>query len=140
MPIKKGDRIKVEYEGTLDDGSVFDSSEGKEPLEFKVGSDQIIEGFEKAVMGMEEGEEKEFRVSAAEAYGETNPELMEEVPRDQFPEGELRAGTMLVAKLEDGSEIPATIAGVSDSTVTVDFNHPLAGKALNFKIKILKIE
>ncbi len=140
MSVKKGDKVAVEYKGTLDDGDVFDSSEGGEPLEFVIGSGEIIPAFEDAVLGMEEGEEKDFRIEAADAYGEHDPNLVEEVPRETLPEGDIKPGIMLVAQLEDGTEIPATIAEVGKETAKIDFNHPLAGKALNFHIKLIKIE
>ena len=140
MSVKKGDKVAVEYKGTLDDGDVFDSSEGGEPLEFVIGSGEIIPAFEDAVLGMEEGEEKDFRIEAADAYGEHDPNLVEEVPRETLPEGDIKPGIMLVAQLEDGTEIPATIAEVGEETAKIDFNHPLAGKALNFHIKLIKIE
>ncbi len=140
MPVKKGDKVKVEYTGTLDDGEVFDSSEGQDPLEFTVGSGEIIPAFEDAVMEMEEGEEKDFRIKAEDAYGEHDQKLIEEIPRDNLPEGDIKPGVMLVAQLEDGTEIPATIVKVNEDMVKIDFNHPLAGKALNFHIKLVKIE
>ena len=140
MAVKQGDKVKVEYTGTLDDGEIFDSSEGHEPLEFVIGSGEIIPAFEDAVLGMEVGEEKDFRIEAADAYGEHDPHLVEEVPRDQLPEGEIAPGVMLVAQLENGTEIPATIVEVADGVVKIDFNHPLAGKALNFHIKLVGIE
>ncbi len=139
MSVKKGDRVAVEYTGTLDDGEIFDTSEGQEPLEFTIGSGEIIPAFEDAVMNMEEGDEKDIRIEAADAYGEHDPKLVEEIPRDQLPEGEIAPGVMLVAQLENGQEIPATIVEVGEDTVKIDFNHPLAGKALNFHIKLVKI-
>jgi len=140
MSVKKGDKVAVEYRGTLDDGEIFDSSEGHEPLEFTIGSGEIIPAFEDAVMGMKEGDEKDFRIEAADAYGEHDPKLVEEIPRDQLPDGEIAPGVMLVAQMENGQEIPATIAEVGENTVKIDFNHPLAGEALNFHIKLVKIE
>lgn len=140
MSVKEGDKVKVEYTGTLDDGEVFDSSEGNEPLEFVIGSGEIIPAFEDAVLGMEVGEEKDFRIEASDAYGEHDPKLVEEVPRDQLPDGDIAPGVMLVAQLENGTEIPATIVEVDNDIVKIDFNHPLAGKALNFHIKLVNIE
>jgi FKBP-type peptidyl-prolyl cis-trans isomerase 2 len=140
MPVKKGDKVSVEYTGTLDNGEVFDSSEGREPLVFTIGSGEIIPAFEEALMDMNEGDEKEFRISAENAYGAHDPALVEEIPRDNLPEGDIAPGVMLTAQLENGTEIPATIVEVGDDTVKIDFNHPLAGESLNFHIKLLKIE
>ncbi|MHA1362598.1 MAG: FKBP-type peptidyl-prolyl cis-trans isomerase [Candidatus Freyarchaeota archaeon] len=138
MPVKKGDRVKVEYIGMFDDGTVFDSSEGKSPLEFEAGSGQIIKGFDEAVIGMEKGEEKEFKIEPKNAYGERNPELVRKIPRDQLPP-EAQAGMLLMLRTPDGMQIPAEITEVTDEEVTIDLNHPLAGKNLNFKIKIVDI-
>lgn len=141
MIVKTGDRVKVDYIGTLDDGSVFDSSEdhGK-PLEFEVGSGDVIKGFNDAVLGMKEGGEKEFALLPAQAYGQHDPTLVQRVSRDVFPqEADLVAGLLFEAGLPTGEKVPATIAEVNDETVTVDLNHPLAGKTLNFKIKLRKI-
>ncbi|MBN2111926.1 peptidylprolyl isomerase [Candidatus Woesearchaeota archaeon] len=142
MPVKKGDKIKVEYEGKLDDGTVFDSTgkHGGEPLEFEAGAGSVIKGFDNAVIGMKKGDEKEINLKPAEAYGEPNEQLVKKVPRSQFPEKmELKAGTMLALRAPNGMQIPAKITEVSDSEVTIDLNHPLAGKNLNFKIKIVGI-
>ncbi len=140
MSVKKGDKVKVEYTGTLDDGTVFDTSEGREPLEFEVGSGQIIKGFDDAVIGMKKGEEKEIKISPSEAYGEVNPELIKKIPKDNLPPGqEPQPGMMLVLGTPDGRRIPAKITEVTDKDVTIDLNHPLAGKTLNFKIKVVDI-
>jgi FKBP-type peptidyl-prolyl cis-trans isomerase 2 len=138
MPIKKGDKIKVEYEGTFEDGTVFDSSKYHGPLEFEVGCGQIIPGFEDAVVGMESGDEKEFGLSPNDAYGDYDPELMHKVPRDQIPVN-VTPGTILVATLPNGLQAPVKVVEVTEEWVTIDMNHPLAGKKLNFKIKILDI-
>jgi FKBP-type peptidyl-prolyl cis-trans isomerase 2 len=139
MAITKGNKIKVEYTGTLEDGSTFDTSVGKEPLEFEVGSGQLIKGFDDAVMGMEKGQEKEITLTPENAYGAVNPELSKKVPRSQLPEGpEPQAGMMLAVSLPTGQQIPAKIIAVDDTEVTIDLNHPLAGKTLKFKIKIVE--
>lgn len=141
MPVKKGNKVKVEYEGTLEDGTVFDSTEKHgEPLEFEVGSGQLIPGFDKAVLGMKKGEEKEFRLEPAEAYGEHNPKLMKKIPRSQLPQNEeLKAGMTLMLTLPNGMQFTANVTDIDEETVTLDLNHPLAGKVLNFKIKLLGI-
>ncbi len=139
MAIKKGDKIKVEYTGSLDDGMVFDSSEKHGPLEFEAGSGQVIPGFDNAVIGMSKGEEKEVKIKCADAYGEPSPEAVQQVPKENFPKDqEIKAGMLLVMNLPNGMKIPAKIMKVENETVTVDFNHPLAGKDLTFKIKIVE--
>jgi FKBP-type peptidyl-prolyl cis-trans isomerase 2 len=142
MPIKTGDKIKVDYTGSLEDGTVFDTSEGKQPLEFEVGSGQIIKGFDEAVVGMEVGQEKEINLKSEQAYGEPNPQLVQKIPKEQIPkppEGqEIQPGMTLAVALPNGQKMPAKITEVSDSEVTLDLNHPLAGKNLKFKIKIVE--
>tara|TARA_Y100000310_G_scaffold70474_1_gene66141 strand:- start:2805 stop:3335 length:531 start_codon:yes stop_codon:yes gene_type:complete len=138
--VKPGDTVKVEYTGTLDDGSIFDTSEGRDPLEFKVGEGQMIPGFDTAVIGMKIGQEKEIKLEPSEAYGDPNPALIQEVPRDDIPiEEELKPGTLLAVTVPNGNQVPATITEVTDETVTIDVNHPLAGQTLNFKIKVVDI-
>jgi len=143
MPIKNGDKVKVDYTGTLEDGTVFDTSEGKQPLEFEVGSGQLIKGFDTAVVGMEKGDEKEITLQPAEAYGEPNPQMMQKVPKDKLPappDGqELKVGMMLAVGMPNGQQMPAKIAEVTDTEVIIDINHPLAGKVLNFKIKVVDV-
>ena len=124
----------------LEDGTVFDSSEKHDkPLEFEVGTKKLIPGFEKAVIGMEVGEEKEIKLQPEEAYGSPKPEMIKEVPREQLPKEELKPGMMLAVGLPDGRQLPAKIAEVKDETVMIDLNHPLAGKVLIFKIKLLEV-
>jgi peptidylprolyl isomerase len=138
--VKKGDKVKVEYTGKLADGSVFDSSEGKAPLCFEVGSKQVIPGFDKEVEGMKKDEEKTFKIKCKEAYGERNEELKQEVPRDKLPkEQEPKEGMMLVMQSPEGQQIPAKIVKVTDEKVTIDINHPLAGQDLTFTVKIVGI-
>jgi len=140
MAIKKGDKVKVDYTGTLEDGTVFDTSEGKQPLEFEAGSGQLIKGFDDAVIGMEQGEEKEIKISPEEAYGDIKPELLKKIPKEQLPkEPEPKAGMTLLMKTPDGKQFPAKITEVGESEITIDLNHPLAGKTLNFKFKIVGI-
>ncbi|MEK6963995.1 MAG: peptidylprolyl isomerase [Nanoarchaeota archaeon] len=143
MSIKKGDHIQVQYTGTLEDGSVFDSSEKHEgdPLSFEVGSGQIIKGFDDAVMGMEKGQEKMIEIKSLEAYGDVNPELVRKIPKEHVPNhDQIKPGMALVFGTPDGQQFPARIVEMSDTEVTVDLNHPLAGKTLTFKIKIVAIE
>ena len=141
MPVKKGDKVKVEYEGTLNDGTVFDSTEKHgEPIEFEVGSGQLIPGFEDAVEGMEKGEEKMVTIEPKEAYGDSNPKLIKTIPKENLPRNdELQAGMVLMLNLADGMQFTAQVQEVTEETITIDLNHPLAGKTLNFKIKILDV-
>ena len=141
MTVKTGDKVKIEYTGTLDDGTIFDSSaDHGNPLEFEVGSGQVIKGFDDAILGMNEGEEKQFSIEPAEAYGEHDPTLVQKVPREIFPQdAELVPGLLFEAGLPTGEKVPATITDVQGGIVSVDLNHPLAGKKLNFKIKVSTI-
>lgn len=141
--VKQGDQVKLDYEGSLDDGEIFDTSthgDHSHPLEFEVGAGQVIPGFDKAVIGMKKGEEKSFIISSKEAYGESKKELIQEVPKDNLPkEQELKAGMVLMAGTPDGRQFPVKVVEVEKNIVKIDLNHPLAGKNLHFKIKILEI-
>ncbi len=141
MEIKQGDTVKIEYTGTLDDGTVFDSTADHDtPLEFQVGSGHVIKGFDEAVLGMSLGQEKQFRILPADAYGEHDFGLVQKVPRQAFPSDvELSVGLLFEAGLPTGETVPAKITQIDGDTVSVDLNHPLAGKALNFKIKITSV-
>jgi len=138
LTAKNGDKVKIEYTGTLEDGTIFDSSaDHGNPLEFEVGSGQVIKGFDDAILGMKEGEEKQFSIEPADAYGEHDPTLVQKVPREIFPQdAELVPGLLFEAGLPTGEKVPATITDVQGGIVSVDLNHPLAGKKLNFKIKV----
>ncbi len=139
--VKKGDTVKVEYIGKLEDGTVIDSSDQHDkPLEFTAGEGQLIKGFDDAVMGMEEGEEKEVTITPDEGYGDHNPELVRDMPRNIFPEDQkLEKNMVYILNLPDGRKIPVRISDFSEESVTVDLNPPLAGKTLIFKIKLLEI-
>jgi len=140
MTVKKGDKIKIDYTGTFDNGEVFDSSEGKQPLEFEVGSGMVIKGFDDGVVGMKEGEEKKIKLESKDAYGDVNPQLVKKVPRDKLPEGqEPKEGMMLGVGMPNGQQVPAKITKVGAKEITIDLNHPLAGKTLNFNLKLVKI-
>lgn len=140
MKVKKDDTIRVHYKGTLTDGQLFDSSEGREPLEFTVGSGQVIPGFDSAVLDMEIGEEKAFAIPSDEAYGGRDERLIQEVGKDQIPE-ELQpeVGMMLSSTLPNGEQIPVKVTEVADQSITIDANHPLAGEDLKFEIKLVEI-
>lgn len=142
MTAKTGDRVKIEYTGTLDDGTVFDSNVDQGSLlEFEVGGGQVIKGFDDAIIGMREGEEKQFSISPSDAYGEHDPTLIQKVPKEVFPsDAELAPGLLFEAGLPTGEKVPATITAIEEGIVIVDLNHPLAGKRLNFKIKLSGIK
>lgn len=141
MPIKNGDTIKVHYRGTLSDGTEFDSSEGREPLEFTMGQGMLIPCFEAAVMGKEKGDKVTVTIPPAEAYGEHDPQQMIPVEREQFPkEMELERGMVIQLQGPDGSVFDTIIFEVGDKEVMLDANHPLAGQALTFEIEVLEIK
>ena len=142
MTIKEGSVVKVDYTGKFTDGNIFDSSEkhGK-PLEFQIGAGQVIPGFEDAIKEMSVGDEKEINLKATEAYGERNDELLKKVPRENLPPTpDPEVGMVLGVGAPDGRQFPATITEVSEKEVTIDLNHPLAGKDLNFKLKLLDVK
>ena len=139
--VENGKTVTVHYTGTLDDGSVFDSSEGKDPLKFVVGEGKVIKGFDDAVKEMNVGEEKDIHIPCKEAYGEQKADLIKKVPSEQLPkEQKPEVGMVLGVGLPNGQQIPARIVEVADSEVTIDLNHPLAGKDLNFKLKVEAVE
>ncbi|MBN41209.1 MAG: peptidylprolyl isomerase [Chloroflexi bacterium] len=138
--VKQGDNVKVHYTGKLLDGSVFDSSEGRDPLEFTVGTGQMIAGFDKGVVGMVLDEQKEITIPPEEAYGIYDPEKIIEVPNDQFPEDlSLEVGMQISASQPDGSPIPFTVKEIGEQNVTLDGNHFLAGKDLIFSVTLVSI-
>jgi len=140
MKAQKGHKVKVHYTGTLDDGEKFDSSEGREPLEFELGVGQVIKGFDEGVLGMSVNDEKHIKIPAKDAYGEHDPKLRTDVPREAFPQDqEPKEGMQLMVTLPTGHQQPAVIANVSKDFITLDLNHPLAGKNLNFKVKLVHI-
>ena len=137
---KAGDTVKIHYTGKLDDGTQFDSSAGREPLEFQVSSGQVIPGFDKAVEGMTVGDSKEIRIEAAEAYGERQDQLIQEVPKSALPdEIDPAVGMALQSRSPEGQVMQMTITDVQSESITVDANHPLAGQALNFEIELVAI-
>lgn len=138
---KKGDTVRMHYKGTLSDGSVFDSSEGREPLQFTIGAGQIIPGLEQAVEGMGAGDEKTVTIPAAEAYGDYQPQARQGIPRDQIPDNiPLQVGGRLQVQTPEGRAVPVTVTEISDEVVVLDANHPLAGKDLTFAVEIVDVE
>jgi len=137
---KQGDCVKVHYQGSLDDGQVFDSSQDREPLEFTIGEGRVIAGFEDAVVGMTPGEEKSVRIPCAEAYGPRREDMVAVFNSGQFPENLAPAvGQILQLKRDDGMLIQVMVTDVTDDQVTLDANHPLAGKDLIFDLKLVEI-
>lgn len=136
--MNQGAKVKVHYTGTLNDGKIFDSSDGREPLEFEIGASQVVPGFENGIKEMKLNEEKTIRIKPSEAYGEKNPELIKEIPRNKFPP-EVQVGGHLILKGPEDRQIPAIVKEVKEDSVTIDFNHPLAGKELTFKVKVVGI-
>jgi len=138
---KNGDTVQVNYTLKLADGTVIESSAGREPLEFTLGAGQVIPGFEKAVFGMKVGEKKTVTIPVDEAYGPRRDDLVGELPREKLPSGLTpEVGQQLVMTRPDGEKVIVTITSVSDNTVMVDANHPLAGKDLTFEIELVKIK
>jgi peptidylprolyl isomerase len=137
---KTGDTVTVQYTGTLEDGTVFDSSQNREPLTFTIGSGDLIPGFEKAVVGMEPGQTRTATFAPDEAYGERSDELVFSIPRDQLPdEVDPEVGDRLEAKDPDGNRFTVSVAALDGDTVTLDANHPLAGRDLTFEIELVEI-
>ncbi len=137
----EGNVACVHYKGSLESGEVFDSSFDREPIEFVVGSGQLIKGFDKAVVGMKVGDKKNISLLPAEAYGDRDERRIQTVPRAMLPkEPDPQPGMMLVIKTPTGQNLPAKIDKVEKDIVTIDFNHPLAGKNLKFEIQIVGIK
>ena len=138
--VKNGDKVKVHYHGRLTTGETFDSSAGREPLEFEVGSGMVIKGFDDGVTGMKVGEKKTINIPADEAYGQKNQEMIIEYPREQFPPHiELKVDEQLVMSSANGQQFQVKIAEIKDDVVLLDANHPLAGEDLTFDLELVEI-
>lgn len=136
-----GTTVHIHYTGRLNDGSVFDTSEGRDPLAFEMGSGQVIPGLDKGMRGMAVGDKKTIEIACAEAYGEHFAEGVQVVPRDQLPpEMEPQIGMQLQANSPDGQTVMFVITAVDDANVTVDANHPLAGKDLTFDVELVAVK
>ena len=137
---KKGDTVKVHYVGRLENGEQFDSSEGREPLEFTIGENQVIPGFENGVLGLVEGEKTIVKIQPEDAYGPHYDEMIITVERSKFPDGVVpEPGQKFQLKQPDGQVFVVTVTDIDDEMVTLDGNHPLAGMILNFEIELIKI-
>ncbi len=137
---KQGDTVSIHYTGTLDDGSVFDSSDGGEPISFTIGAGDVIAGFDEAVLGMSVGDRKTTTIQPENAYGDHHEELIMKVDRSQVPpDTELGIGDVLEVGLSDGEAATVVVVELDPSTVTLDANHPLAGKALTFALELVSI-
>lgn len=140
LVVSEGKSVKVDYTLKVD-GKVVDSSKGRGPLQFKVGSHEVVPGFEKSVMGMKVGEKKSFKVSPEDGYGAQNPKAIQNVPRKELPADLTpKAGMTLYAQAKNGQRFPVRIMEVRKDDVVMDFNHPLAGKTLDFDVEVLDIK
>ncbi len=136
-----GSKVQVHYTGRLDNGEIFDSSEGREPLAFTVGEGQVIEGFDAAVMGMSVGETKTVKIPCDEAYGPHSEDMVLNIARSEVPEGiNPEVGDQLSLRDQAGRIVPVVVSAVSDTQITLDANHPLAGEDLTFDITLVSIE
>lgn len=137
---KEGDTVQVHYTGKLKDGTVFDTSDEREPLSFKIGEQRVIPGFEEAVVGMEPGDTKTEELPPGQAYGEHREDMVMELERDQLPDNlEPKVGQQLQLRMQNGQEVPVVITELAEESVTIDANHPLAGKDLVFEIELVEI-
>jgi FKBP-type peptidyl-prolyl cis-trans isomerase 2 len=140
MAAKQGDTVKVHYTGKLEDGTVFDTSRSRHPLQFTIGKGQVIQGFEQAVAGMNLGESKTATIPVDQAYGSRRDDMIVTVKRDQFPpEVNPNVGQRLELEQENNQSILVTVTNVTDANITLDANHPLAGKALTFELELVGI-
>lgn len=136
---QNGDTVLVHYTGKLDDGTVFDSSQGREPLEFTLGSGQVIPGFDDAVSGMEPGSSREITIPADQAYGARRDELLLQVDRSQFPDGADPQVGQQFQMSQGGQTVVVNVTDVEADHVTLDANHPLAGQDLTFELELVEV-
>jgi len=137
---KEGDTVQVHYTGKLKDGTVFDTSQDREPLSFTIGEQRVIPGFENAVVGMEPGDTKTEELAPEQAYGEHREDMVMELDRDQLPDNlDPKVGQQLQLRMQNGQEVPVVITELGEESVTIDANHPLAGKDLVFEIELVEI-
>jgi len=137
---RKGDKVRVHYTGKLEDGSVFDTSEQDAPLEFTLGRGEVIPGFDQAVLGMTPGQSKTATIPATEAYGPHHEEMVAELSREHLPDDlDAEIGDQLQLRMTDGHDLVVLVRDTSEDSITVDANHPLAGKDLTFSIELVEI-
>ena len=137
---KPGDTVRMHYTGNLADGTQFDSSKGRDPLEFQLGSGQIIPGLDRGVTGMEVGDTKTVVIEPSDAYGDRDPGRVQAVPREQIPDDiPVEPGTQLQMQTPDGQTMPVVVADADQAQVTLDANHPLAGQQLTFDVELVEI-
>ncbi|MDG6226003.1 MAG: peptidylprolyl isomerase [Candidatus Thermoplasmatota archaeon] len=141
MSIKKGDKVRIEYVGWLEDGTVFDRADDPdEPFIFTFGTGEVIPAFEESLKDMKAGEEKDIVLEPEDAYGDPDPNLIRSVPRSQFPpEPGVEEGSMVLLTLPEGEEIPAVVCGMDEESIVLDLNHPLSGMKLRFKLTLKEI-
>jgi peptidylprolyl isomerase len=138
--VQQGDKVRVHYHGKLRSGEIFDSSQGRDPLEFTVGSGQVIKGFDEGVKGMEVGDKRTVEIPVVDAYGEKSEDMIIEFPKSQFPEDmSPQVGQQLMMSNGSGQSFPVTIMEVQEESVLLDANHPLAGQDLIFDIELVEI-
>jgi len=138
MPVKKGDEVKLHFSGKLKNGKVFAATEGKKPVEFRAGAGEILPGIDEQVIGMEKGEEKEITVPAEKGFGKRKEELIMEAPKDVFEGKKLQVGQKISVQTREGRTRSAQVIKIGEDRATLDLNHPLAGKELIFKIKVVE--
>jgi peptidylprolyl isomerase len=139
MPVKNGDTVRVHYSGTLADGTLFDKSEGRDPLAFTVGNGQVIPGFDRSVIGLEIGETVTVRIEPDDAYGPRHEQLTHTVSRGDFATEPFLGGEVNLVS-PDGDEMPGRIVAIDGDDVTLDFNHPLAGETLVFEVTLVDVD
>ena len=138
--VKSGDKVKVHYHGRLQNGNTFDKSEGREPLEFEVGSGMVIRGFDEGVTGMQVGEKKTIQIPFKDAYGPKNPEMIIDMPKEQFPKDmEIEIGMPLVMTNGQGQQFEVLVTQIKEKFIVLDANHPLAGEDLIFDLELVEI-
>lgn len=141
LKAQNGDKVKVHYHGKLRSGETFDSSNGREPLEFELGTGQVIKGFDDGVKGMKIGDKKTVEIAVSDAYGEKQKEMIIEFPKDQFPPGmNPEVDAQLMMSDESGQQFPVTVAEIKENTIVLDANHPLSGQDLIFDLELVSIE
>jgi FKBP-type peptidyl-prolyl cis-trans isomerase SlyD len=140
MQIREGSQVALEYTLSDETGAVIESNKGKQPLSYIHGKSQIIPGLEKELSGMKVGEEKKIQVKPEDGYGPVKPDAFQEIPKDKLPPEALKVGTMLMAQGPKGEGVPVRVHEIKDTTVIMDFNHPMAGKTLSFDVKVSEIK